>query len=454
VIDSGPASHALEMPWASPQVQRRLRDIQSETTPGSDADLEKARLAAEAVRRDIDETGIVLYAGTNIVSPEVAGAHDPWLGARAICGLPGEDREAGLPATAELEVLEVLAARAVGATMHAPYADVRPHSATLANLAAYTALVPAGATIAALPANAGGHFSHHAHGAAGIRDHRIVELPFDPERQDLDFARLGDVLAAQRPGLLILGGSVQLFPYDVARVVEFAREIGARVLCDVSHPAGLIPGGAFPNPLEQGADAITFSTYKSYAGPPGGVIATRDHDIAQRANSSVFPGLTANYDVSRLRPLHIAASELLRDGHEYGNACVSCARSLAEALLADGVSLMAATRGNTATNQLLIRMPDRTTANAIVTRAAASGVYFSATTYCDELGVSTALRIGTQELVRRGLGPGAMAELGALLVQVLRDDGSTAGLRRAVTQLRGLMTANRVGQSAGTAPDA
>jgi glycine hydroxymethyltransferase len=427
------------MPWASSQVQRRLSEIQSDTAAGSDADLDKARRAAEAVRRDVDETGLVLYAGTNIVSSELAAAHDPWLGARAICGLPGEDRHAGLPTAVELEVVEVLAARAVAATVSAPYADVRPQSATLANLAAYTALAPPGATIAALPAAAGGHFSHHAHGAAGIRGHTVVELPFDPERQDLDFTRLGNTLAKYRPALLVLGGSVQLFPYDVERAVLCAHEIGARVLCDVSHPAGLIPGGAFPNPLAHGADAITFSTYKSYGGPPGGVLATDDDGVAELASAAIFPGLTANYDVSRLRPLHMAASELLRDGRRYGAACVASARALATHLTAEGIPVMAAARGHTATNQVLIRMPDRPTADEVVQRGAAAGVYFSATTYTDELGVSAALRIGTQELARRGLGPAAMAELGTLLIRVLGDDASIAELRRATEHLRAVM---------------
>jgi glycine hydroxymethyltransferase len=454
VNDPSARPHALEMPWAPPAVQQRLADIQSETAPGTDADLDVARSAAMAVRRDIDETGVVMYAGTNMVSADLAAAHDPWLGARAICGLPGEERTAGLPATIELEVLEVLTARAVATTVHAPYADVRPQSATLANLAAYTALAAVGATIAALPAHAGGHFSHHAHGAAGIRGHTVIDLPFDPELQDLDFAKLGDVLARHRPQLLVLGGSVQLFPYDVRRAVEFAREGGARVLCDVSHPAGLIPGGAFPNPLGQGADAITFSTYKSYGGPPGGVLATRDHDVAERASTAIFPGLTANYDVSRLRPLHVAATEQLRTGAMYGAACVGCAGALADALVAGGVDVMAAARGHTATNQVLIRMPDRPTADAIVERAAQAGIYFSATTYTDELGVATALRLGTQELARRGLKPSAMSQLGGLLARLLDDEGSPLELRRGVGEIRELMPADHVLHPPGAPPDA
>ncbi|MBN9624287.1 MAG: glycine hydroxymethyltransferase, partial [Actinobacteria bacterium] len=194
--------------------------------------------------RDLDRTGLILYAGTNQISAAVAAAHHPQLSARVSCGPPGDPaKTAGFAAVPQLEVLEVLAARAVAATMGAHHADVRVPSATLANLAAYAGLSRPGATIAALPTWAGGHFSHREQGAAGIRGHRVVDIPFNPTRQDVDLDALPSTLAAERPALVILGGAVQLFPNDVGGVVEIAHEHGARVLFDASHPAGLIPGG-------------------------------------------------------------------------------------------------------------------------------------------------------------------------------------------------------------------
>jgi glycine hydroxymethyltransferase len=433
---------ALERPWASPVVQERLAEIQRLGALGSDEELAAAGAAADAVRRALDDDGLVLYAGTNAPLADAEEVHDVRIGVRGITGDPGETARPGIPGIDGVDVLEVLTARAVGATMRAPFADVRPQSATLANLAVYAGLTPPGATIAALAARAGGHFSHHEHGAAGIRGHRVAELPFDPERQDVDLERLPAFLAHHEPRLVILGGSVQLFANDVAAVAEEARRAGARLLFDASHTAGLIAGGAFPNPLEGGADAVTFSTYKSYGGPPGGAIALREAGVAQAVAAAVFPGLTANYDASRLRPLLFAARWLLREGEAYAAGCVAAARALAQALVADGLDVMAAARGYTETNQLLVRMEDRPAADAAVARCAAAGVYLSAAEHCDERGRGAALRLGTQELVRRGLGPRDMEAVARLLAALLRGTATSVETRRDVHALRELMASH------------
>lgn len=432
----------LERPWASPAAQARLAEIQAAAALGSDAELAAAGAAVRSVERALEEDGLVLYAGTNRLAPAARAVHDAVAGVRGVTGDPGDTPRNGIPGIDGVDVLEVLAARAVGATMRARFADVRPQSATLANLAVYAGLTPPGATVAALAAHHGGHFSHHERGAAGIRGHRVVELPFDPARQDVDLDRLPAFLDAHAPRLVILGGSVQLFPNDVAAVAELAGSVGARVLFDASHTAGLIPGGAFPNPLDAGADALTFSTYKSYGGPPGGVVALREAELAQAVGAAVFPGLTANYDAGRLRPLLTTARWLLRDGEAYGAGCVATARALAHALAADGIDVMAAARGHTATNQLLVRMPDRATANALVDRCVAAGVYLSAAEHADERGVSAALRIGTQELVRRGLGPRQMEAVAGLLGRLLRDPGRSIDVRRDVRALRDAMASH------------
>ena len=165
----------------------------------------------------MDGNGLVLYAGTNAMTGAVAAAHDLQLGVRPSLGDPAEKLQPGLE---HLEVLEVLTTRAVAATMRAPHADVRVQSATLANLAVYAGLTPVGATIAALPRWAGGHFSHHAEGAAGIRGHRVVELPYDASAHDVDLDALPGFLHRERPALVILGGALMLFPHRLDRILD------------------------------------------------------------------------------------------------------------------------------------------------------------------------------------------------------------------------------------------
>ena len=371
----------ISVPWASEAVRERVQQIQAATEPGTAEDLERASRAVQAHIEAMDANGLVLYAGTNAMTGAVAAAHDVQLGVRPSLGHPAEKVQPGLE---QLEVLEVLTTRAVAATMRARYADVRVQSATLANLAVYAGLTPVGATIAALPRWGGGHFSHHPEGAAGIRGHRIVELPYDVAAHDVDVDALPDFLHRERPALVILGGTLMLFPHRLDRIVDVTRAFSIPVLYDASHVAGLIAGGRFQQPLDDGVDVVTFSTYKSYGGPPGGAIATRDPETAERIFAAVYPGLTANFDAGRLRALGIAAADLLNHGANYATRCIDAAKALGQALADAGLRLASADRGFTASHHLAITLPDALTAQWAVGSLERAGIYVSATEIATE----------------------------------------------------------------------
>jgi glycine hydroxymethyltransferase len=376
------------------------------TTSGAAAD--RALEALATYRTAVDDDGLVLYAGTNALSPAVEAAHDPQIATRP-------------PGVGFIDEIAAIAARAVAAVMRAPQAEIRPPSATIANLAVYAALTEPGDTIAALPERAGGHASHHASGAAGVRGLRVVELPYADF--DVDLARLEPFLAREKPRLIVVGGTLMLFPYRLQALVELARAANAQVLYDASHVAGLIAGGAFQDPLREGAGIMTFSTYKSFGGPPGGAIAAPDPDIAEAITKAVT-GLTTNYDAGRLVPLTIAAAELQRTGGQYARACIANARRLGAALAARGLDVLAADRGYTASHHLAVHAPAASAA-----RLADAGIHASAAT-------ATVLRLGTQELTRRGFGEAAMDDVADLMGRVLLDGEPPSAVREDVRALR------------------
>ena len=421
----------ISIPWATGAARERVLQIQAGSEPGTADDLERAARAVQAHVDAMDASGLVLYAGTNAMVGAVATAHDVQLGVRPSLGDPAEKVQPGLE---HLEVVEVLTTRAVAATMRAPYADVRVQSATLANLAVYAGLTPVGATIAALPRWAGGHFSHHGEGAAGIRGHRVVELPYDAAAHDVDVAALPGFLERERPALVVLGGTLMLFPHRLDRILEVVSAFGARVLYDASHVAGLIAGGRFQAPLDDGVDVVTFSTYKSYGGPPGGAIVTRDPEVAERVFAAVYPGLTANFDAGRLRALGVAAADLLNHGAGYSARCIDAAQTLGRALGDAGLLLAGADRGFTESHHLAVVLP--ASANRAVGRLERAGIYVSAAQVGGEHGPVAALRLGTQELVRRGLTAADMPELAGLIARVLADGEPPADVLPAVTALR------------------
>jgi glycine hydroxymethyltransferase len=321
-------------PWASGRALTRLAEIEHALPDDPVAAFAGATDAVFAHERRVEQDALLLYAGGNVPSALNAATHHPLLSNQPSMGYPGDKFQAGLEA---LDVLEVAVSRLVADVMGARFAEVRPTSATLANLAVYTALAQPRDAIAVLPGWAGGHLSHHEIGAPGIRGLRVVELPYDLRLLDVDLDRVAHVLAAERPKLVVVGTSLMLHPHRLVPLAELVHDAGARLLYDASHVAGLLAEGRFQTPLADGADVVTFSTYKSFGGPAGGAIISDDAGLMERITRAVYPGLTANYDIARLLPLGAAALEHRESEGLYADGCIAVASSLADALAAEGL---------------------------------------------------------------------------------------------------------------------
>jgi glycine hydroxymethyltransferase len=377
----------------------------------------------------------VLYAGTNVMSPAARRVAEAPVGGRPSMGWPGEKYQAGLD---RLDVLEVLTPALVARLVGARFAEVRSHSATMSNLAVYTALTEPGDTIAVLPERAGGHTSHHAVGAPGVRGLRVVDLPYDVDAYDVDLDALPGFLERERPRLVVIGASLLLFPHRVPAIAEAVSAAGAVLLYDASHMAGLVAAGRFQRPLAEGADLLTFSTYKSFGGPPGGVIATDDAALAERVSAAVFPGLTANYDAARLAPLAVTAAEILGDGGAYADRCIAVARDFAAALSREGFAVAGEGRGFTDSHHVAVDVAALGGGRAAMARLAEAGVYLSAIglPWQADGEPDRGLRIGTQEVVRRGLGEPELRQVAALMADLLLRDADPRAIRKAVVQIR------------------
>jgi glycine hydroxymethyltransferase len=432
-------------PWASPVARARIAEVAAGQSDLSPAAVGAAvRRALDGHERQFDDEGIVLYAGTNVMSPAARQVCRPGVGGRPSMGWPGEKYQTGLD---YIDVLEVLTPRLIARLTGARYAEVRSQSATLANLAVYTALTAPGDTIAVLPARAGGHLSHHAVGAAGVRGLRVAPLPYDAAGYDVDLTALPAFLAAERPRLVVIGASLLLFPHRVSAIRELTEAAGALLMYDASHVAGLVAAGRFQRPPAEGAQVLTFSTYKSFGGPPGGVIATDDAALAERISAAVYPGLTANYDAGRLAPLAVTAAEILDDGGRYADRCIANARDLAAALHEEGLDVAGADRGFTASHHVAVDAGRLGGGPAAAARLAAAGIYLSAIGLPwqddDDPAGDRGLRIGTQEVTRRGFGPGELRRTAAWIADVLIRDADPRPVRAAVAGLRAELAARR-----------
>lgn len=409
-------------PWADAQSRDWLSQLEARHRE------EGAEAVARAVGRALDAhhrtvtTGLMLYAGTNVLSPAVRAAHDTALSTRPALGWPGGKLQTGVE---EIEELEVLATTQVARALRARHAEVRFPTATMANLALYSAFTRPGDTIAVLSPEAGGHASHHAHATAGVRGLDVVHLPYDADQLDVDPRALGAFLAAHRPRLILVGGSVTLFPHDLGVLREAADRTGALLAYDASHTAGLIAAGQVQDPLAEGAHVVTFSTYKTFAGPAGGAAVTDDPRLAEAVSHAAYPVLTSNYDPARLGPLAVAAAEAAGQEPAWAAPTLTAARQLAQYLEQLGCAILGADRGHTRTHQVVVDAGGLGGGAAAVVRLAARGIHAGACRLPRQPPGTPAqgVRLGVQEIVRRGAGPDLVPHVAAHVHRALTGTG-------------------------------
>lgn len=420
------------IPWGTAPVQRRAAElVAAHAEADADAVTGAVTAAQDAQLRLSGGGGLNLYAGSNVLSPRVRAAHTADLASRPAIGWPGEKIQ---PALGPIEELEVIVAQQLRNGFGGRFADGRFVTATLANLAAYAALAAPGDTIATLPPSAGSHTSHLADGTAGVRGLRGSFLPVDSRSGEILDAELVDFVRDVRPRIILVGGSVIQFPTRIGPLRDAADRVGARLIFDASHVAGLIAAGEFPNPLAEGADLLTFSTYKTLAGPAGGAAVTDEPEVAERMGEALAPVLSSNYDPARLGPLAIATAEAVEQRPAWAKRTIELAVALGERLHAHGLTLLGADRGITATHQVVVDAAPWGGGARAMRALEAGGVFVGACRLPHQSAGEEAggIRLGTQEIVRLGAGFEHAEPIAALIAALLRGDFADAERSREI----------------------
>jgi glycine hydroxymethyltransferase len=387
--------------------------------------------------RFMDHECISLYAGTNIMNPRAARFMASSVGSRPSLGYPGDKYETGLEYA---EQIEIMAVEILKRTFKCRYVEFRVGSGSLANLYAYMACTRPGDRIMTLPASAAGHVTHQTEGAAGLYGLEVHSIPFDGACMEIDLEGLEREARRLRPKLIILGGSLALMPYPVRETRKLADELGAYLMFDAAHLSGIIAGDKFQQPLAEGAHLMTCSTYKSFGGPAGGLVLTNEPELAERLDRIAYPGLTANFDLSRTAALVVAASDILEFGADYARTCIANARALAAALVERKAAVHGPPeRGYTLSHHVALRAAGYgggTTASRRLERAnlLTSGIGLPVAEF---QGDYNGLRMGTQEVTRWGMLPRDMAEVAELLCRVLVGGEEPENVRADVVAFRG-----------------
>lgn len=378
------------------------------------------------------ENSIPLIASENIPSPAVREAILSDFGNRYAEGWPGERVYAGC---IYIDKVEFECMRLAKKLYKAKFADVRPISGVVANLAIYSAFSDPGNVMIAPSIPAGGHISHgkkeHSGTAGLVHGLEIEFYPFDTEEMTIDVdktkQKIKDLEKSKRlPKIAMFGGSLFLFPHPVKELSEFLKSYGIHVNYDAAHVAGLIAGGQFQDPLREGADTMTMSTHKTLFGPQGGLILAQEK-FGEAIKKATFPGLTSSHHIHHMAAKAISFAEALEFGKDYARQVIKNAKALAESLNERGFKVLGEKRGYTNSHQIAVNVLDYSDggkveaglekANIIVNRQLIPGDLKAGRNYFHPGGI----RLGVSEVTRLGMKEAEMTEVGDLIKQVVID---------------------------------
>jgi len=404
------------------------------------ADPDVGRLVGEEFDRQ--QTTLQLIASENFVSEAVLAASGTVLTNKYSEGYPGRRYYGG---NQIVDQVEDLARERLKQLFGAEHANVQPHAGANANLAAYMALIEPGDTVLAMKLDHGGHLTHGSPANVTSKIWRFVDYGLTPAADDgsgerIDFNQVRDRAIAERPKLIVAGATAYSRTIDARIFREIADEVGALLMFDAAHPAGLIAGGAHPSPVGI-ADVVTFTTHKTLRGPRGGAILS-SAEFAKKIDSAIFPGLQGGPLEHAIAAKAVAFGEALRPEFSvYAHQIVANAKVLAAALSAEGFRLVA---GGTDNHIVLV---DLRTFDAALTGKEAQEVLDRAGITCNRNTipddprspfVTSGLRFGTPAMTTTGMGAPEMEHVAQLIARTLRhrtDDAQIAATRAEVAEL-------------------
>ena len=328
------------------------------------------------------------------------------------------------------------------------WADVRLVSGTHANLAAFKGLSLAAKNnkMVVTPLSCGAHISHDYTGLAGMVLGLVnIDHAYNVEEMNIDPDKSAGIIRATKPGIITFGGSLFLFPHPVKELRDVADEVGAYIVYDAAHVLGLIAGGVFQDPLREGADFVTSSTHKTFPGPQGGLILgnlkdERTERAVKKIQHAIFPLSTSNTHLGRLPALGIAALEMKVFGAELARQTVKNAKTAGQYLYENGLKVLGESKGFTESHQIAVDVREYGGGGVIAERLEEANIILNRNIlpYDDQSNREnpSGIRIGFQDVTRRGFGEEDIKHLCDLMLQIIKGEREPSEVRKDVIELR------------------
>ncbi|HSI68515.1 MAG TPA: serine hydroxymethyltransferase [Planococcus sp. (in: firmicutes)] len=379
---------------------------------------DQAVYEAMNAEKDRQEANIELIASENFVSQTVMDAQGSVLTNKYAEGYPGKRYYGGCEF---VDVVENIARDRAKEIFGADHANVQPHSGSQANMAVYTAILEKGDTVLGMNLNHGGHLTHGSKVNFSGMQYNFVEYGVDSETQRIDYDEVRKAAQEHKPKMIVAGASAYSRELDFEKFREIADEVGAYLMVDMAHIAGLIAVGAHPNPVPH-AHFVTSTTHKTLRGPRGGLILCKE-EFAKKIDKTIFPGIQGG-------PLmHVIASKAVAFGEAqqpefktYIEQVVKNAKALAEAIISEGVDVVS---GGTDNHLLLLDLRSLDLTGKVAEHA------------LDEVGITTnkntipfdpqspfvtsGIRLGTPAVTSRGFKEPEMKEIASIMASILKN---------------------------------
>ena len=394
-------------------------------------DSEVAQMMGRELTRQQD--GLELIASENFASPAVIAAMGSVLTNKYAEGLPGKRYYGGCHCVDELESLCIERAKAL---FGAEFANVQPHSGAQANMAVELAFLNPGDTMMGMSLANGGHLSHGSPANISGKYYNVVSYDVNHETGLIDYDQIRDMAKACQPKLIIAGASAYPRAIDFKLFADIAHEVGAILMVDMAHIAGLVAGGAHQNPVPY-ADVVTSTTHKTLRGPRGGLILAKE-EYAKKLNSAVFPGTQGGPLEHIIAAKAICFKEAMEPAFKtYAANIVSNAKVMANALLAEGFDLVT---GGTDNHLMLADLrPMHITGAELQTRCDANHITLNKNAIPgdpEKPSVTSGVRIGTAAVTTRGLGAEEMRQIAHCVALTAKDfEGTTKQVHEIVAAI-------------------
>lgn len=390
-------------------------------------------IVAEAKRQ---EEGIELIASENFVSKAVMEAAGSVFTNKYAEGYPGKRYYGGC---VNADVVESLAIERLKEMFGAKYANVQPHSGSQANMGVYVSLLEAGDKILGMGLSSGGHLTHGYKINFSGKNYVGIEYGLNAETELIDFEQVRALALEYKPKIIVAGASAYSRIIDFKKFREIADEVGAYLMVDMAHIAGLVAAGEHPNPIEY-ADVVTSTTHKTLRGPRGGIILTNNEEIAKKIDKTIFPGIQGGPLVHIIAAKAVAFKEALQPEYkEYQKQVRKNAKAMADELVKGGLRIVS---GGTDNHLMLVDLRQKN-----VTGKAAEEALEKAGITCNKNAIpndpekpfiTSGVRLGTPAITARGMKEDEARKIAKMIIKVLEninDEEKIAEVKKEVIEL-------------------